>query len=250
MDYAYRFSIILKDIMKVNSNGFSTYTFTPANLTIPSQYVKPGIASTLPELVSSIPANYLSFSYQIAASGFIEGHTCSASSTLFATLTVNKNNKLRPIKLATTESSPNNGTTLCTGWLDVQHTKFNIPYSGSGLPSQLATNQICLGPGCTTPVCITNVWNDISISLKIDVSIINTEYCIQNPHNLDCILTPLPSRSFDTFSNIQDIDHHSYWRRNRTAIIWFTVIIIVIIIVLAIVFASDKKKWFTRKYNK
>lgn len=240
----YRFSVTLNNLVKLNSDGSASFKFVPSNFIIPSQYIKPGMASTLQDLISSLPKGDLYFSYQVAASGFIESSQCIEPSILYADLIFNDGVPTKTVTIASVAILPN-GSNLNTGWI-------NFKYPTVTLPTELNFYQTCGGYGCAPSGCSSDIWGNISVSFNIIVTINNSGYCIKNPQDKNCLhITPLPS--IDTFSNIHNDNYmyyQSYWHRNRTAIIWFIVIILVIIIIVAIVLATNKKQWFKRKYNK
>lgn len=242
---SYRFSFSLNNFMSVNSDGYGTFKFSPSNFIIPSQYVKLGMPNTLSGLATTIPANRLFFNYHVMAAGFVGGHQCFETYTLYADLALDNGSVINNTAIVSTSSNPNNGGNINSGWVE-------IPYTGNSVPYQISFYQNCSGSGCNIPLCPTNGWDSISISLKVDVTILDKDVCQEDPSNPFCKKSLIPSGQIDTFSAIYDdnMEYQSYWRRNRTAIIWFIIIVLVILIILAIIFATkyrDCSRWFKKK---
>lgn len=236
----YSFSFQLNNFLTLNNDGSGSHIFPESSFNIPSHYVKPGMPNNLSGLVSTIPANYLFFNYHVSASGFVGGHQCFETYTLYNDLSLYNGGIIKKTPVVSTSPNPNNGGNINSGWVE-------IPYTGNSLPYQILFYQGCSGSGCIVPGCTTNGWDNISISLQISVTILSNEFCAQNPHLIFCEKNKslIPSGSIDTFSNVHNdnyLEHQSYWRRNRAAIIWFIVIILVIVIIIAIVVALDHKK--------
>lgn len=172
-----------ESINKMGVNADGTNTSMPTVFAIPLNAISIGLPKYTSNLSFGPLAKYTTFIYSVKADGSVSSHGCDATHTIYITGTVadpvGNQTQLNTIGLASTSKLPDAGAPVNTGWISLQ-------YSGSFDLYNLHTWDHCEGTGCWCFFSTGGLsgWSNITISVKVDVSIDLISYCTSNPSNL------------------------------------------------------------------
>lgn len=159
------FTIELNDLFGMDSAGNGSFTFKPDTLLIPTDTLSTikFAPRTLRELVDMVGKNNITIQYFVRASGYVSGHDCSATYTIYTY--GDFGGKIAGPKPMWSAGKP----PVNSGWL---------PFVTTSEPlNRLYTNQDCKGSGCKCFFKIKGGWRNTKISLRVVVTVDLINYC-------------------------------------------------------------------------
>ena len=173
------FTIIVNNVLQPNDEGNSSATIADSQLAIPDGWIEDS-PSNLRELVNLVGHDNVIMSYYAAPNGTAAEHLCFSVWSIQVGMKMEDSTVVQPVSVGSTVSD------------DFTKTKYTgdawVPLVRSNqIVSSMSTVQYCDGNGCWCKFWGNGGWEDVTINLKIVVTVYMTDYCTtgNNIHDQD-----------------------------------------------------------------